>query len=335
MASVVKRGPYQYQAQIRREGYPSQFKTFETKTEADAWVKVIESEMIRGVFIDRTKAERTSLGEALTLYLAEVTPHKKSAESESSLIARLQKNPLAKRSMASLRGMDFAAYRDARRDNDKVSANTIRIELALISHVFTVAKSEWGICVDNPIASIRKPKLPNGRDRRLVEDEESRLLMAAAKCRSANDGLRVAISIAIETGMRAGEIVALTWRQIDFAKHSIRLGITKNGQPRDVPMSVAAEQILRTFPRSIDASKRLFSFHDTRGLSSAFRLACKKADVHGLRFHDLRHEAASRMAPCMQVATLAKVMGWLNIQMAMRYYNPTAQELVAAVRSIA
>lgn len=333
MASITVRGPHQYQAQVRRKGYPTQTRTFESKTEAKAWAAVLESEMARGVFIDRSEAERTTLGDALQRYAQEVTPHKKSAANELSLIRRWQKHPLALRSLASLYGVDFAGYRDARRK--VVSDNTVRLELALISHVFTIANKEWNIPVRNPIESIRKPKLPAGRDRRLIDDEEERLLKAVADCRSEGNGLWIATILAIETGMRAGEIVNLTWRQIDFNQHVIMLSDTKNGTARVVPLTHSAEDVLYALPRPIKSSQRLFSFHDTRGMSKAFRRACESAGIVDLHFHDLRHEAASRKAPHMQPTTLAKVMGWKTLGMAMRYYNPSAQELVAAARAAA
>jgi len=134
--------------------------------------------------------------------------------------------------------------------------------------------------------------------------------------------------------MRAGEIVGLTWEQIDLSARVIRLDLTKNGEGRVVPLSEAAEAAIRVIPRPIKGG-RLTKFYDSRGLTAAFRRACERVGITGLRFHDLRHEAASRLAPHMPVATLAKVMGWKTIQMAMRYYNPTDAELVAAVRAAA
>ncbi|QLG88929.1 site-specific integrase [Chitinibacter bivalviorum] len=331
MATIQKRGPYQYQVIVRRVGYPSQTATFETRAEAEGWASVVESEMIRGIFVDRREAETTTLGQALTRYGKEISPSKKSAANELLMIARLQKHPLALRGLASLRNVDFARYRDERLA--EVGANTVRLELALFSHLFNCAKTEWSIPVQNPIEGIRKPKLPEGRDRRLVGDEEDRLIAAAKLCVSGNRGLVVAIRLAIETGMRAGEIASLKWHQVDFDAEIIRLGVTKNGCKRVVPLTKAAEEILWSLPEPASLNERVNSFHDTRGLSKAFRLACKKANISGLCFHDLRHEAASRLAPKMEAPTLAKVMGWKTLQMSMRYYNPTHAELVAAVRA--
>ncbi|AXK37992.1 site-specific integrase [Crenobacter cavernae] len=328
MATINHRGPHQYQVTIRRKGFPTQTKTFETKREAQAWANTIESEMARGVFVDRSEAERTTLGEALQRYAREVTPRKKSAAKELSTLRKWLAHPLAARTLASLRSVDFATYRDARLK--EVGANTVRLELALISHLFTTLRGEWSIPIDNPITSIRKPELPPGRDRRLVGDEEARLLAAASD--SMTPSLLLAIQLAIETGMRAGEIVQLTWWQIDLAAKVIRLPKTKNGAARVVPLSKKAERLLRALPCSLGRGTRLMTFHDSNGLSAAFRRDCARAGIEGLCFHDLRHEAASRIAPKMEVATLAKVIGWKTLQMAMRYYNPTDAELVHAVR---
>lgn len=330
MASITKRGPYQFQAQIRRKGYPTQQRTFESKREAEAWAATVESEMHRGVFVDRSEAERTTLHEALQRYAAEVTPAKRTATRELQRIRFLQRQAIASLSLAALRSADIASYRDARLKN--VGAAQVRKELGLLSHVLTVARRDWSLPVENSVAGIRKPPAPRHRERRLEGDEEARLLTGAAESKAVT--LSFCVTLALETGMRAGEIVGLQWGQIDLANSVIHLGMTKNGDRRIVPLSEAAEALVRALPRPIHGG-RLTGFHDSNGLGAAFRRACERAGITGLRFHDLRHEAASRLAPHMPVATLAKVMGWKTLQMAMRYYNPTAEELVAAVRRAA
>lgn len=328
MASIIKRGPHQYQAQIRRGGYPTQTKTFETRADAEAWAASVELDMRRGRFLDRTEAEKTSLSEVLERYLAEVTPLKRGARQEQYRIRQLMRTPLALRKIADLRGVDFSRYRDERLR--KVGPKTVRLELATFSAVLTYAHREWGMPIaENPVAAIKKPTPPRGRSRRLEGNEEERLLAAAREARSAT--LELCIILAIETGMRRGEIAGLTWEQVDFPENLIRLSMTKNGEPRTVPLTQRAEDALKALPRPIHGG-RLTQFHDSNGLGAAFRRACERAKILDLHFHDLRHEAASRLAPNMPVATLAKVMGWRNIQMAMLYYNPSDAELVAAVR---
>ncbi|BCL76677.1 integrase [Jeongeupia sp. HS-3] len=330
MATISKRGPHQYQAQVRRKGFPTQTHTLETKRDAEDWARQIEADMRRGTFVDRSEAEQTTFAELLERYRQEVTPEKRGWCAENSRLRQWQRHPLASRPLATLRSVDFASYRDERLKS--VGPKTVQLELSLISAVFNVAKRDWSIPVENPITHIRKPKAPKGRERRLEGDEEARLLAAAKAGRT--DSLDVCITLAIETGMRRGEIAELTWAQIDLRNHVIRLSMTKNGDDRIVPLSEVAEAALQSLPRPLHGG-RVTKFHDSNGLGAAFRRACERAGIVGLCFHDLRHEAASRLAPTMPQTTLAKVFGWRTLQMAMRYYNPTADELVAAVRAAA
>jgi integrase len=330
MATISERGPFQFQAIVRRKGYPSQTKTFETRSEAKKWGTVIESEMHRGIFIERTECERTTLKEALERYLKEKTPHKRSNQQEIYRIRAWQKHPLAMRSLASLRTCDFAEYRDDRLV--VVSRNTVRLEMAIISHLCTVAISEWSLPIErNWIVAGLLPKPGNSRARRLLGDEESRLLASAEESYAKN--FTLAIKLAILTGMRGGELVQLEWSQVDLENHTISLSLTKNGDARVVPLFKAAADLLRAVPR-LEGQSRLFEFHDTNGLGAAFRRCCERANIENLHFHDLRHEAASRLAPHVPATALCKLMGWRSVQMAMRYYNQLTTEAVNLLHEI-
>lgn len=329
MATIVNRGSFQWQATVRRKGFPSQTRTFESKRDAQDWAATLESEMRRGLFIDRTEVERTTLGELLCRYSQDVTPTKRGKTPELSRLRHLMRHPIAMKYLAQLRAADFAEYRDQRLL--EVSEKSVREELLLLSAVLNTAKKDWSIPVENYVQHLRKPPPSRHRERRLEDGEEDALLSAARL--SKNHGLECAIVLALETGMRRGEIAELMWSQIDLKAKVVRLDMTKNGSRRIVPLSERAEKVLLALPRSL--SGRVFEFYDSNGLGAAFRRACKRAGITDLHYHDLRHEAASRFAPRMQVPLLAKLMGWKTIQMAMRYYNPTETELVALVRTLA
>ena len=331
MASITRRGDYQYQVIVRRKGYPTRTRTFETRKDAERWAREIESQIDSGVFKDRREVEATTLGEALERYRLTETHKKRGLVAETCRIRQLQSLPLAQRSLDSLQAKDFAAYRDLRLR--KVAPNTVRLDLALLSHLFTVAIDEWCLPLEHPLRKVKKPAPGPERDRRLAGDEEARLMAAVLRpgSRSAGPWLRACITLAIETGMRAGELLSLQWSRVDFSQSVVRLDKTKNGTARSVPLSEKAQACLQQLPRSI-GGRVIPNFHDTSGLGRAFRLLCSAAKVEGLHFHDLRHEAASRLAPHMPVQTLAKIMGWRTLQMAMRYYNPSEMELVQAVR---
>ncbi|MDA8182439.1 tyrosine-type recombinase/integrase [Acidithiobacillus ferriphilus] len=141
-------------------------------------------------------------------YLVEVSPLKKSHKQESYRITDWKQRPIAQRYLASIRGKDVADTVREMQSEGK-SANTISLHLAILSHLFTIARKEWGMeSLVNPVELVRKPKKPQGRDRRLVDDEEQRLLDA---CRATNPELAHIVTIAIETAMRQGEIIGMTW----------------------------------------------------------------------------------------------------------------------------
>lgn len=326
MASFQKRGPYQWQATIRRKGHPVQSKTFETKAQAEAWAAVIESEMVRNVFVDRSELERTTLGDLLTRYGREISVKKKSQRTEMVTIRRFLRHHLSRRPLASLRNVDFTNYKNERL-NEGAANNSVRLELALLSSMYNTARTDWSIPVTNFISEITVPPPGNPRDRRLVDDEEQRLLAAARLSRAPS--LELCIILAIETGLRSGNIVMLRWEHIDFENQKIFVGMTKNGSPITVPLSRAAMSALLAYP-GLASTGRITKFSGCEGLADAFGVACRRAGITGLTFHDLRHESASRIAPYVTTVTLTKLMGWKTTAMAMRYYNPKDEELKEA-----
>lgn len=331
MGSIRFRGDHQFQASVRMKGVRSQTKTFETMQEAEDWIAETEAKIRRNEFVDRREAQKTQLYEILERYEKQVAPTKRGGASELPRLRQLKQHPLAEKRLAQLGPADFSRYRDERLE--KVSPGTVLRELGLLSSVLNCAIKDWGYPIENPIPSIRRPAAPEHRDRRLEGDEEERLLTAARSGLSRAPQLADAIVLAIESGMRAGEIVGLTRSSVNLHRHHVVLHQTKNGSKRVVPLSLRAEEVLRRLMSQSEGEK-LFTFYDTRGLSAAFRRACKRAGIVGLTFHDLRHEAASRLAIRIpSPATLAKVMGWKTLQMAMRYYNPTVDELVKVVRA--
>lgn len=179
MASIRKRGKAQWEARIRKKGWPVTCKTFSTRVLAEQWAKQIESEMERGAFTSRTEAETTPLYEALARYIDEYVPQLADARRQTNRAKALQRRLLSKRFLASIRGKDIADFIKERQE-DGVGANTVRLDLALLSRVFEIAGSNWGMeSLANPVKRVNKPKLSHGRTRRLEGNEEIRLLKAS------------------------------------------------------------------------------------------------------------------------------------------------------------
>lgn len=219
MATIRKRGNLQWEARIRRRGYPPQSKTFNTRAQTEEWGRAIEGEMDRGTFTSRTEAENTTLAEALTRYETEVTAQKKGAVAERSRIAALKRDPLAQQYLGTIRSVDIATYKNARLK--KVGTTSVRHELSLISHIFSTARKEWGMeSLGNPTSLVSKPNKAPGRDRRLEGDEEQRVLAATESVELAH-----IVRLALETAMRRGEIAALRWEHVNILK---RVLLVKN-----------------------------------------------------------------------------------------------------------
>lgn len=365
MATFRKRGPSQWQVQVRRKGWPLQTKTFNTQAEAKTWATMIEREMDAGIFVSRNEAESTSFSKALETYAREVTSKKRSSASELSRIQAMQRHPLALRSLASIRGSDMATYRDTRLE-EGMAPSTVRREMALISHVFTIARKEWRMeSLSNPVELIRQPSVDDARDRRilsanvwtlqngeLVYEHLDELEMISRHSRSTE--LPEIVQFAVETGMRRGEISGLLRSNVNLKKRTALLPITKNGSSRGVPLSSRAAAIIENQPKMEDG--RVFksqpdtitkAFQDALGDSrNAYEVGieqhlkserlepdkiaeqiAKDPFLVVLRFHDLRHEATSRLAEIFPLHELTKITGHQDTRMLMRYYHPRAEDL--------
>ena len=327
MATIQKRGKF-WRVQIRRKGYPPQSSTFDTKRDAEAWARMIERQMETGKWRDTSAADRTSLGEALDRYIRDIAPRKKGKgltnnKSQANVIKR---HPIAKIALSRIRAADVATYVDKR--SEEVSANTLRLELALMSHLFTVAAAEWGMeGLTNPVKASRKPSVKGtARDRRLQPGEEERLIEA---CKQVGPWwLPGVVRLAIETGMRRGEIADLEYRHIDLNRRVIHLPTSKTNEARDVPLSSRAIDTLESLPRHLDG--KVFPVLPAQ-ISKRFARACAATQpepIEDLRFHDLRHEATSRFFELgLNPMQVAAITGHKTLQMLKRYTHLKAEDL--------
>jgi integrase len=294
MASVRKHGD-KWQARVQRKDQPSIAKSFNNKTDALKWARNVESQLDLGTLAPKQTMPR--LMPIVDRYVEEVTPLKKGKSQEYYRANQFRKTKLADMQLDKITGEVVAQYRDSRLK--EVSPNTVRLELAFLSVVFEQCRKEWGFAVANPVRQIRMPKPGKPRQRRLEAGEEGALLAACSE--SGAHYLQTFVILAIETGMRFGELAGVTWANLNLEKRTIYLPDTKNGNQRTVPLSTRALNAIQTQPRSIDG--RLFSAK-TGSIRSAFLIALTKGQatqpdsnkfLRELRFHDLRHEAVTRL----------------------------------------
>lgn len=358
MATITKRGD-KWHAKIRRQGYPARSKAFGLYADAVAWAKLEESEMDRGVWRDRSSAETTTLYALLDRYRQDVVPAQKGSETASLRVRTLMGDSIAQYRLVALSPLVLAEWRD-RRLAAGAKGSTINRELNIVSAVFNWARRELMIQVENPVAGIRRPKDPPARNRRLESDEEERLL-GALEDHSAeieredgkryrrgtkNPYIKPLVSLALETAMRRGELLSLTWPNVDLRRRVAHLPDTKNGDSRDVPLSSRAVAVLEGLKAKRDEQQKAEKVTTLRrkklaqddrvfpvtpnALKLSWQRAVKRAGVDDLHFHDLRHEATSRLAEKVpNLIELAAITGHKDLRMLKRYYHPRAEDLAA------
>lgn len=322
MASIRQRSGT-WQARVIREGFPAEVRSFATRSEAQKWARQIESAMDGGGYRSGSGADRMLLSEALARYATQVSPTKRGHLDEVIRINALKRAKMAGYSMANLSPAIVAGFRDERLRT--VGAGAVIRDLSLLSSVINHARREWGVTATNPCALVRKPSTPSGRSRILSSEEEQRLLASLTPMGRRSPWMAPLVQLALETAMRRGELLALTWESIDWERSTTFLPITKSGDARTVPLSSRAINVLM----SIQSNRQGIVFRISAAtMEAAFKRATIRAGIENLRFHDLRHTATSRMAEKLpNVIELAAVTGHRTIQMLKRYYHPSAEAL--------
>lgn len=337
--SIEKRGDFSFRVRIRQDNQKSISKTFNTLADAKRYQRQALVELDQGVFVRKGKEYQMTLGEALDRYQNEISKFKKGYDSERYKINNIRKSSLCKIQLDKLTGADFAKFRDDMTKAGKAPA-TVKLHLGLLSHLYNIASQEWSLDIPNPVARIRKPKVKNSRTRRLELDEYEYLLKGASL--TSFDLLPHLIKIATETAMRQGEILGLEAKNIDYGNRVLLIEDTKNGDDRTVPLSTIAAKTLQSIPRNIK-SKLVFGgvsrWHVREQFDRAKKIGQKLYEKdkgitpHGflenLHFHDLRHEAVSRLFETSKfdVMEVAAISGHKTLQMLKRYTHIKATDL--------
>ncbi|OUS08856.1 integrase [Rhodobacterales bacterium 52_120_T64] len=332
MATIrINRG--KWQAIVRRTGFPQQSKSFDSKTIARKWARQKEAELDTGVIHTDTRIlDNTTVSDILLRYRETVTINKKGHASEGKRIDSFLKQPWANYKLSRVTSGVFSHYRDQRLK--QVRPATVRRDLGLLRAIFEVAKQEWDMPFqENPLINVRKPKEPNARTRRL-ESGELDLLLSVAESRKGG-WLKAGIQIAIETGMRRGELLSALWSDVSFTNSTLLIRETKNGHPRCIPLTAEAVAILRSQkPTEWSVTDRVFPV-----TANAFQISwqrCKKIiakdypDISDLRFHDLRHEAISRFFEIgLSIPEVALISGHRDPRMLFRYTHLRAEVVLS------
>ena len=318
MASITKR-QNKWRAQVRKQGYRYFSKTFFSKDNAIRWARGIEYEMDAGRYTLHNGEDYT-LGELLKKYMNEITIFKKSRIKETQCLQRLIKENICNTPLYKITMNDIQAYKK-RRSNSPVA---LRNEIILIRHCLKIARSEWGLDISSigwEITSL--PKKPSSRKRRVSNEEYKALFEESKKMRQ--QYIWPAVSLAVETGMRRGELLKLEWKNINLKDQTALLEDTKNGSDRYIPLSPLACQLLSSLPKT---SERVFTVSENALRLSWERLR-KKAHIYDLRFHDLRHEALSRFTEKgLSPFEVAEISGHKHLNQLRAYTHMNIKKLI-------
>ena len=323
MATIRKR-QNKWQVQIRRKGFASVSKSFHKKADADSWARMLEAKADANDLPQAYKLPiNLKLSSLIVRYQREVLPLKKGGANEHIVLDAVLQRKISRTLFSAIKASTFSSYRDERLRS--VRASTVKREMAILQHMFNVARSEWGIPLpNNPIELIQKPSASKPRKRRLEAGEFEALKDAANGSRAPY--LWPLVELAIETGMRRGEMLKAEWSDLDLRARKLTLYNTKNGDDRSIPLTVRAVQILSDLPRTDD---RIFPVTPVAVRHSWERLR-NRAGLVDLHFHDLRHEAISRFFEMgLSVPEVALISGHKDYRMLARYTHLRAEDLVA------
>ncbi len=330
--ATIQKHPSGWLARVRRAGI-NRSATFKRKVDAEAWAYKIELDIQTGV---AGGIVARSFAELIERYRREVIGRRENGRADGLRLARfVREDPLAAVSLPNLGPEHVAAWRDRRLA--QVSAASVRREWTTLSAACSLAIKEWRWLRLNPFSSATRPDNPPPRSRRLKPDEIDRLWLACGydydrPCVTDQARVGAALLLAIETALRAGELCALRWDDVDTARRvltvqAVEVGARKTGTGRIVPLSRAALAVLEHLRRN--DNERVLGL-SAPSLDALFRKAKARALIDDLHFHDSRREALTRLAAKVDVMTLAKISGHRDLRILQSVYYAPDMAAIAA-----
>lgn len=308
--SITERRPHQFCARFTHGGRREN-RTFETRLQAEQWLADLKTGEDRGRLSKTIDARDLTLADALNRRL-EICSDQKSNIEQARQTQRLIDNfpGLMGKRLYEIDEIDILGFIEER--EEEVANATINRELSLISNTFNRARSRMH-CVGlvNPIGPTTRLKEAKGRDHRLATDEEELLLRLADPVESlTHTPIGSIIRFAIGTAMRKSEIARMDWRHVNLDRGTVLIPDSKNGSARTVPLGLAMRALVReqgpkdsgfvwasasAISSAWQRLKRTAIAEAQRLVTAGIALSDLPERLLDLRFHDLRHEATSRL----------------------------------------
>jgi len=297
-----------------------------SKKDAENALSAIKVDILRGEYRFQ-KSVKKKFDKFADEYLEYAKANKRSWSREEIILNHL-KSHFSEKLLSKINAKDIENYKQERLE--KVKPPTINRELAQLKFMYNLAK-KWKYVDENPVKDVKFFQERQLATRTLSEKEARELIDKAS------GNLKPLIIIGLNTGMRRGELFNLRWNDIDFNMHFIYIKETKTGVTRKIPMSPLVEKTLRGVDRKFEF---IFQSPKTRkklkDIRTSWRSACERAGIQDLRFHDLRHTAATWMvAKGIDLVTVKEILGHANIKTTMRYAHPTPENKLRAVNVLA
>lgn len=337
---IGKSGKATWRVRVRRSSGPWLTKSFPTKGAAQEWARGIEHKLDVGEHVPSAEARKRTLADAIDRYLTVTLPQSKHQKnkSEQTRILKWWRDELGSRPLGSITASTIAEVRD-RLATEKVrgdklrSGSTINRRITALSAVMTVAVKEYGWLPKNPIPNVSRMPDSKGRERFLSDDERKDLVAA---CKASDMPLLLPlVQLALATGARRGELLALTWADVNLEQRRVRFTDTKNGDNRTVPLAAPAVETLRAWGKDRLKVGPVFP-EGTNLIQKAWQKAREDAGLPDVRFHDLRHSAASYLAMSgASLMDIAAILGHKTLAMVKRYSHLSEQHTTAAVDRMA
>lgn len=316
MATISRHGNG-WRAQIRRRGFEPLSETFPLRKQAEAWAAQREADIVQGRL---GVLPKHTLGEALKRFREEKSRNRW----ETNRLLMLERDPIAKVALGRLDSSHLSDLRDRELERG-VQGTSVRRLVSLLASVFKAARG-WKWLAGNPMQDFERPPPKKGRARGLRQPEIDAMVAAlgytTGRPANASQQVAVALLLAVETGMRAGELLSLTWPQV-LEKHA-HLEKSKNGDERDVPLSLRARELIDALKGLDDV--RVFTL-DEGSRDALFRDARKRAGLAGFTFHDSRSEAISRLSKKLDIRELAKMVGHRDLNSLLIYYQDRPEDV--------
>lgn len=323
MPTIIK-WPNGYQCRVRLAGHAPQSQVFDTKARAAAWGHATEAKLRD----QKRGTVKATLQDAIDKYIVGVAPEHKAGANEVKRLKALSKVPgllPVLRLLPDVTATDLSKFRDIRLA--QVSVATVRKEMTILRSVLESARRDWGMIKINPIGDVKKPPSPPNRNRMFVGDELARIVETlgyVGHVTTLQHQVAVALLLAFETAMRAGELLGLTWDRVHLQAQYVTLPETKNGDQRDVGLSTQAVKLLESLKGLHPAQ----TFTITPASRDAlFRKARDKCKIENLHFHDSRANAITALAKKLDIHDLARMIGHRDIRSLTIYYRKTASDI--------